>query len=200
MEGASETGIIRVATAEKPAIQTQKEQRWKEVENEFSGVTDRLGREIDEGILDTVVALNVLGINTIQSCEGHMDHGTGAPYIDVAAKDTKDLETQLHETFGKEDIRETANKLIGEITRRNLLEQAKLLEHLLSFYQHRQVPYDRRVTIQSFGLGVNRLESQGAALQEIVTPEVKQQRLQRYQEEMREFTKYLKETYFSVAQ
>jgi len=49
-------------------------------------VTDGLGKEIDQGIFDTVVALNVLGIPTRQSCEGHLEWGTGAPWVDIQAK------------------------------------------------------------------------------------------------------------------
>ena len=197
MESSSEEVPTRVETVTKPAIDGQKKRSWEEATNEFRRVTDRLGHEIDHGVLETVVALNVLGVNTVQSCEGHLDHGTGAPYIDVAAKDTLELEDRFYEMFGKEEMREEMERISGEIARRNLTERAKLMELLGAFYDNRKAPYDRRLIVQSMGLGRSRIESQGADLQEIAPPAVKQQRLGEYQEEMRAFTTFLKQRYFS---
>lgn len=56
---------------------------WDELTEIFSHVTDRIGRSIDKGIFDTVVALNALGIATSASCEGHLDHGLPYPWVDV---------------------------------------------------------------------------------------------------------------------
>jgi hypothetical protein len=50
---------------------------WKELAEKFSYVTDKIGKPIDEGILETVVAFNVLDITPSMSCEGHLDHGCG---------------------------------------------------------------------------------------------------------------------------
>lgn len=54
---------------------------WNEALTYFSRVTDKLGKEIDPGILETVAALNVLGIATVQSCEGHVGWGVPYPWI-----------------------------------------------------------------------------------------------------------------------
>jgi hypothetical protein len=58
---------------------------WKETLHHFSRVTDRLGKKIDAGILETVVVFNMLGITTFASCEGHTDWGLPYPWIDVEA-------------------------------------------------------------------------------------------------------------------
>ena len=58
-------------------------QRWIETSENLSHVTDRLGKHIDKGIFDTVVALNILGFDTDMSCEGHLDHGLPYPWIDI---------------------------------------------------------------------------------------------------------------------
>ena len=51
---------------------------------------DRLGMAIDAGIRETVAVLNLLGLPTTQSCEGHVnDHGHGlpAPWVDFDLAD-----------------------------------------------------------------------------------------------------------------
>lgn len=45
-------------------------------------LVDGMGCPIDEGILKAVVALNLLGLPTSQSCEGHLDGGHPYPWID----------------------------------------------------------------------------------------------------------------------
>lgn len=67
---------------ETPLIQ-RKEILWKQMTTELSQITDNKGLGIDKGIMNTVVALSVHGINTRQSCEGHLENGTGAPWIDI---------------------------------------------------------------------------------------------------------------------
>jgi hypothetical protein len=56
---------------------------WNLVAEKLSKITGNLGMPIDKGIFDTVVALNVLGIQTAQSCEGHTDHGLCYPWISI---------------------------------------------------------------------------------------------------------------------
>lgn len=56
---------------------------WEEGCRAVEQFTDRLGRGIDPGIFETVVALNLLGLRTAQSCEGHFDHGSAYPWITV---------------------------------------------------------------------------------------------------------------------
>ncbi|ACL60563.1 hypothetical protein [Methylobacterium nodulans] len=64
-------------------------QRWRNMLGAVDAVRDRLGRPVDAGIRDTVVALNLLGLPTLQSCEGHVNaagHGLAAPWIDLAVE------------------------------------------------------------------------------------------------------------------
>ena len=46
-------------------------------------MTDALGIPVDRLIRPTVVALRILGFRTIMSCQGHLDHGLKAPWIDI---------------------------------------------------------------------------------------------------------------------
>ncbi|HEU5382246.1 MAG TPA: hypothetical protein VFV38_43080 [Ktedonobacteraceae bacterium] len=56
---------------------------WNETVEQFRRVTDKLGKRIDDGIFETVVCLNMLGISTTSSCEGHLDWGTPYPWINI---------------------------------------------------------------------------------------------------------------------
>lgn len=58
---------------------------WNEALHHFTRITDRLGKTIDSGILETVVTFNLLGITTLQSCEGHIDWGVPYPWICIEA-------------------------------------------------------------------------------------------------------------------
>jgi hypothetical protein len=58
---------------------------WNETRERFTRVTDKLGKKIDPGILETVVAFNMLGITTLQSCEGHIGWGSPYPWICIEA-------------------------------------------------------------------------------------------------------------------
>ena len=64
---------------------SSRQEVWSKVKNEMVHTGDGLGRGIDEGIMEPVIALNVFKINTIQSCEGHIDEGVSAPWIRFAA-------------------------------------------------------------------------------------------------------------------
>jgi len=59
------------------------EQRYQEMQERVSTFTDKLGTPIDPGIFETVVALNLLGFHTSQSCEGHLDHGCPYPWVTI---------------------------------------------------------------------------------------------------------------------
>lgn len=59
---------------------------WDETAKHYRRVVDKLGKKIDEGIFDTVVALNMLGVVTRASCEGHLDWGVPHPWVDIEAE------------------------------------------------------------------------------------------------------------------
>ena len=44
---------------------------WNALVERFKQVTDKLNMPIDNGIFETVVALNAVDITTAMSCEGH---------------------------------------------------------------------------------------------------------------------------------
>ena len=75
---------------EKRDPQVEKQKKWDEMSNRINRTIDGIGKYVDTNIKEPVIALNLLGIYTAASCEGHLDHGTFAPYIDVQAKEYYD--------------------------------------------------------------------------------------------------------------
>lgn len=62
-----------------------KKELWQKKMEEVDHIVDAVGEHIDAGIKNTVVAFDLLGLPTSASCEGHLDHGYCAPWVDVSA-------------------------------------------------------------------------------------------------------------------
>jgi hypothetical protein len=192
-----------------------KRKQWEDIAARFARMTDMLGTGIDSGILETVIALNALGIETSASCEGHLDHGTGAPWIDIQAHSAGEQSIQVAEMFMQADKafeeqvlpEETIDALFAEAHQEQdrvkviHLEQRKaLMSYLTAFYAVRRVPYDWQLAIHPRDMsGRARLESHGADFQSVAPLEMRVQKLAEYQEEMQAFTEFLKQVYFDEA-
>lgn len=64
-----------------------------DLENKFRQIRDKPGQTIDQGILQTVIALNANNIPTLASCEGHLDHGEPFPWVDIGNPEDKKTKT-----------------------------------------------------------------------------------------------------------
>jgi len=186
------------------------EQRYRDMQAFVSQMTDKLGERVDARIAETVVLLNLLGIPTSGSCEGHMTHGTGAPWIDIEdtgigaqteeatrlfslAKECK--QQQGHMTEEVLHLFEQAHQARLTIKKKHITIRLRLLSLLATFYEQRRIPFERQLIIQSRSDGKSRLESQGADMQEVLEPSARQQKLADYQQEMQDFTAFLKQRY-----
>ncbi len=188
------------------------EQRYRHMQAFVSQMTDKLGEHVDAGIAETVVFLNLLGIPTSGSCEGHMTHGTGAPWVDIEdtsisvqteeatrlfglAKECK--QQQGHMTEEVLHLFEQAHQARLAIKKKHITIRLRLLGLLAAFYEQRRVPFERQLIIQSRSDGKSRLESQGADMQEVLELSVRQQKLADFQQEMQDFTTFLKQRYWA---
>ena len=183
-----ENGQINGQEAEDP----KKRAEWEKTKNEVMRITDKLGKGLDEGIIETVVAFQVLGINTFQSCEGHVDHESESPspYIDVATpgleKDGKKVDkmykianairrpTYLRAAFNnltgkavsKDEIYHLevqAQEMNEQLREKNAPEVQKVQGLLNEFYQDRSVAEDTRLFIDQYFIhGEGRLRPTGA--------------------------------------
>ncbi len=178
---------------------------WAELEEKFRHVTDKLGKHIDEGIFETVIALNALGLPTQMSCEGHSDRALPYPWIDIHMIDVENLpastETpeiqELRTKLQQLQIEQSKNPEVQQRSREagkaRIASQYRIYQLLESFYKNRVVSYDRMITIK-----MNlRIQSQGGNFAEFLSPDERLQKLREYQEEMRYFTAFLKKLYFS---
>lgn len=193
-------------------MQDARKERWQELTETFSRTTDAIGCSIDEGILETVVALNAVGINTQASCEGHLDHGTAAPWVHIGAADALPLARQIHmkqkqaqeaESRGasleeRSKLHEETQEASRASKRLNMVERMKLMSYMDRFYAEHSVSCDGRLVLHTYGwTGVTRLTSQGADCQDCREAEERAAKLQEYQQEMQAFTTFLKQVYFS---
>jgi hypothetical protein len=178
-------------------------QKWDEVAEKFSHVTDKIGMPIDKGILETVVALNALDIRTSMSCEGHLDHGLPYPWVDVELTESPRNQSDPPEiAIIRVNIRELQMQIFKSTTpemkqkqqeeqRVQLEERFKLFKVLSEFYQGRAVSFDRIITIEH-----GRIRSQGGDYLPLLIEDERAKKMNEYRDEMRDFTDFLKTIYF----
>ena len=171
-------------------------QKWGELAEKFSHVTDKIGMPIDEGILETVVALNARDIPTSTSCEGHLDHGELYPWIDIGIpsfvrddtpETTKILELRrrLIELRREQDEDIKMQQLQPESEKLELQQRYKLFGYLTEFYKKREVSIDRIIT---FDRGC--IQSQGGDYLPLLSEDERAKKVNEYSEEMRDFTDF----------
>jgi hypothetical protein len=174
-------------------VEKTKQLIWDEKRLQVDGIGDKLGLGIDEGIKDTVIAFNVLDINTSGSHEGKIDRYP-IPYIDIECKNIDELNKKLEEAKTEEE----QNLILKEIIRGNLIERKKIATLLEEFYIARKVPFEVQIGIQTLARGWSRIQSQGAELQEVETdPVAKRNKLDVFKKEMQAFTDFLKNKFFN---
>ena len=72
----------------------RKQEKWDETLKSLENTTDRMGKPIDNGIKETVIAFMANDFPTQSSCEGHVEKRSGkrikiSPYIDVGVEEPK---------------------------------------------------------------------------------------------------------------
>jgi hypothetical protein len=180
---------------------------WSDQEAEVNNIRDCLGKPVDQGIRETVIVLNVLDFVTCGSCEGHVDWGMLAPWVDFRGERGKEaarIFRQAVEAQAAGQSRDHVDALcqkahaLKKEAERPMLEKALLLgRHLDDFYRGRQVPFDTRLVIEKYTSRV-RLINQGAIFQSVRDAETRAQKLTEYQQEMRDFTLFLKAVYLQT--
>ncbi len=172
------------------SIKSEKEIAWGQKLAEVNKIADRLGKRVDEKIKEPVAAFLVHEFTTDGSCEGHVaeegenQHGLPYPWIDVDAPEPE----------GWKESVEKKQKWTIE----NLKQQKKMMDFFEEFYKERETPFDARLAFRRGGaLGGFRVQSFGAEMTAILTPEERKQKLELYRKEMDDFTKFLKDKHFS---
>jgi hypothetical protein len=183
-------------------LQVKKNQVWDRLYKLFGRVADGLGKEIDPGIMNIVVALNATGIRTRASCEGHLHRAEAYPWIDIECPQADRLEQEILACLDQ-DYRlggQRSQKSKGLLRKhRSLLieEEQKLVALLSTFYRVHPMDYDRHLIISRFAKGEVRMQSHGAEYQEFRDRYERAAKLKEYQQEMQDFAQFLKE-YFDT--
>ncbi len=184
---------------------SEKQKIWEEKRKEIEEVTDSNDTPIEAGIIETIVALNVLGINTYQSCEGHDDLGSGQrlwPWVGISAPDEPEErfegESQLFEEVARENGVDSASlkrghpdELFWEVKKRasqnpETLEYKKWEEQnselykrvsglLAEFYKDRKVQDDIRLKLDEDNGGSFEISSEKEALLKLISGELTDQ-------------------------
>lgn len=167
--------------------ESEKEARIKEIEKEVEETADKLGMPIDERIKDTVTAFNIWEFPTSQSCEGHLHkEGASFPWIEVYASEPK---IEDKETKEKEWIAE------------NLKQRKKMIELLEEFYKNRETTFDARLDFSNIGaFGAFRIQSMGAEVMQLFSPEEQKKKIELYRKEMSDLTKFLRDKFLEGKQ
>lgn len=161
---------------------------------------------IDAGILELVSILQFMGIPTIASCQGHLDHGLPSPWIDISveqsshyvslAQEYNQLAKQLSAKTdaGSQADYERLKQIRQQLSQATQKAIQPLVTALKSFYQQHQSPYLAHITIKPHGPAL-RLISQGYIFYQEASPTQKERYLKQAQQEFKDLTEYLKPAY-----
>lgn len=184
---------------------------WEEGCQAVEQFRDRLGQSIDPGIFETVVVLNLLRIETFQSCEGHLDHGCPYPWITVVDAERKRVLTRewshictLEEqakTLGTEEAYRqylSANMRLRVTImqwERNDPLFCRLIALLDAFYEEQKIPPSpSRLLIERFKFpGTFRIVPGFSLALDALPDHLKASYLAPGQAEMQAFTRFLKQ-------
>lgn len=193
---------------------TGTQQRYAAMCERVSTFTDRLGTPVDPGIFETVVALNLLGLPTFQSCEGHLDHGSAYPWVICIDQDRSrafnrmwlyvcDLEKQARDTREKDAY---DCYLSADIQLRACVTQWEVKDHFFeritalfdAFYtgQSEQIN-SARLLVRRLRPGTYRLEPGFSHATKELPAQFAREYLASGQAEMQRFTSFLQRRIFS---
>ncbi len=176
-------------------VKSEKEIAWEQKRTEVDKIVDRLGLGIDKKIKETVTAFRVHGFTTSQSCEGHIHeeetegekkekHGVPFPWVEIYVPELEGWQES------EEKKKEWAIK--------NFQQQQKMMSFLTEFYQGRETPFDARLIFRGIGMyGGFRVQSFGAEMMILLSPEEQKQKFELYRKEMDDFNIFLKNKHFS---
>lgn len=77
-----------------------KKEKYKAMQQYAKTIIDELGKHLDKGIFELVVLLNLHGIETSMSCEGHRDWAHPFPWVTFDETHTEKVRALIKECFG----------------------------------------------------------------------------------------------------
>lgn len=171
---------------EKYTPSESKQEIWDRIAIEVEQITDALGHGVDDGIKETIIAFKAYEFSTSGSCEGHVEGEHGLPYPWI------DIETEEPDGWKDDEKKQKEWRI------KNLTQRKKMIDLLAEFYASRNSPIEARLTFENHGIfGAFRILSMGAETMDLLSKEEQIKQSLNYQKEMRDFTDFLKNKYFS---
>lgn len=189
------------------------EARYRDMCERVSQFKDNFGLGVDPGIFDAVVALNLTGITTYQSCEGHLDHGLAYPWVTVIDQETSRMfdthwlrVCELEEQATEAGTQAAYDRWLAADAQLRLLiaraeQDSPFYQHLVSlldtFYDHSNASGPLRLLVKKFrSSGLYRIEPGFADSIDDIPERLKTGYLERGREEMAAFGAFLKQQVF----
>lgn len=175
-------------------MNNDKQQKWSECQKWAKQVVDNFGMPLDAGITDTVIVLNLLGISTTMSCEGHIET-SASPYVSFHDPIAEELEEKFRVITDRESSE--FQRLYDEACRLNILQKERIIPLLDAFYRNRLVPFTQRLILAPVWAEGGMLQCQGVGSELLIQdPEARHAMLTANQAEMRAFTEFMTRQYF----
>ena len=167
----------------------EKEVKLDKARDRVERIVDKLGKGIDEGIKESVVAFMMHEFPTSGSCEGHLtDNKNNRPFL------YSHVDIQEPEPEGWRDNKE----LQEQWSEANALQKIRMQKLLDEFYADKNVDDEYRLVINSMGIfnAFVLASARYAYKRESLRPdEVEVEILARIRQEMDDFTKFLMKKY-----
>jgi hypothetical protein len=170
---------------------------WEQAEHHFRDLDQDQGREhYDREMFNCELALNMMGIGTLYSCQGHLDGLAAFPCITIIPQRTvSGLVPRYVSIMEAQPLSQEALAVKNTLVHALSELGQHLLDLLTGFYKARQTPLPCRLVVQANGLGSYLLLNQGA----VVGLPSDQGALKTYQNEFLAFAEYLKSVWGSEA-
>lgn len=173
---------------------------WEKGYEAVQQFTDKLGCFVDEGIMETVVALNLLGFRTSQSCQGHLDHGKPYSWVDFETEGCYGYEQAQEDAcrdgLSAEEEDAACDRLMALVSafhHKNHL-YTQLQAFLDAYYEGKEdTSEDWRIIVHCYHPGWYRLFSACAYEAEEWSQADRTKNLARCQAEMQQFGNFLKQ-------
>jgi len=171
------------------SIKSEKEILWNKKRDDVNEITDRLGKHIEEHIKEAVVAFQIYGFSTSQSCEGHLvNKGISLPWVEIYVQEPNNW---------RKSIGGEREKLEEHWKNENLIQRQKMADLLTEFYQTVEAVSDTKLVFRDIGIfGGFRIQNSGAENIKSLSKEERQERLNFYRQEMDSFVDFLKKKFF----
>ncbi|MBU1089165.1 hypothetical protein KKC08_03730 [Patescibacteria group bacterium] len=172
----------------------RKRLNWIDTEREVGEMKDVVGKPVERKIKPVVVGLRARGINTHDSCGGHLNRGGVAPRVSVGGPNLRVLATRHWEQLDKGLL---GVEIAREMEEERKRERLKIEPLVREYNETRNVPDDTRLVVRRDALGSDRIESFGVpAFEQSGGLGIgKRIKVKEYQKEMNEFGRFLKKKF-----